>query len=94
MSEHWPEVVQVCSALGVTPGVKAGALCGRCRGQDGAVGLIPLLGQQMEPLPARAQRCRSCCSLEGTVQLFGVLALLRGGSWAAPWFYSQTVQLH
>lgn len=45
MSEHWPEVVQVCSALRVTPGVKAGALWGRGQGQNEAVGLTPLLGQ-------------------------------------------------
>lgn len=30
MSEHCSEVVQVCSALGVAQGVKAGALWGRC----------------------------------------------------------------
>lgn len=94
--------MQVCSALGVAPGVKAGALWGRCPGQvlnvetvpDPSVGSASCqhTGSPSQTLLVRAQTGLCCCSLKGAVQLFGVL--LRGGSCAVPWFCSQTVKLH
>lgn len=85
MCEHWPEVLQVCSALGVAPGVKAGALWGRCPGQVLNVGAVPApsagsawcqhRGNPSQTLLLRAQTCRSCRM---------VLLQLGGGS-AALW---------
>lgn len=84
MSEHWPEVVQVCSTLGVAPGVKAGVLWRRCPGQvlneavpDPSAGSASCqhTGNPSQTLLVRAQTCRS----------FRIVLLQLGGGSAALW---------
>lgn len=97
MCEHWPEVGQVCSALGVAQGVKAGALWGEKVSSEAVSEAVPAPSARAVPAarealpapPGQGTACRSC----RVVQLC-CPALLRAASCAVPWSCSQTVQLH
>lgn len=90
MSEHWPEVVQVCSALGWHRGWRQ-ELSG-----EGVEGQVQDEWSCSWPLcwVSLMQELQDRAAAAWRGQLWGVLAALRGGSCAVPWFCSQTVKLH
>lgn len=102
MSEHWPEVGQVCFALGMAQ-MKAGALWGRCPGQvlseavpdPAARGSASTQGTTASHFwaghrPAGAAGL-CCCSLEGAVPLSGVLHCSGGAPVLSPGFAPRLV---